>query len=169
MGENINLYLLDDFHNLIEEKNIPRPKTLNELKLTIKSIFIRPLENYEIFYYNIYNVKKIITNEEEYIRVKDIIFIYEFKEKEKEKESTYEINYDKLSESKQDILDERYNCNICQEIIKGEEQPLLCYKCQKLFHKKCLEDWNNKCIEKNLEFSCPKCKYELALKDWHKN
>ena len=170
MEENITLFLLDDSHNLIEEKNIPRPKTYDELKLAIKNIFIRPLENYQIFYYNIYNIKKIINNEEEYISVKDILFINELKEKEKEKQepSIYKLNYDELSESKQDILDEKYNCNICQEIIKGEEQPLFCYQCQKLFHKKCLEDWNNKCTEKNLEFSCPKCKYELPLKDWHK-
>ena len=46
MEENINLFLLDDSQNLIEEKNVPRPKTYNELKLTIKNIFIRPLENY---------------------------------------------------------------------------------------------------------------------------
>ena len=142
MEENITLFLLDDSHNLIEEKNIPRPKTYDELKLAIKNIFIRPLENYQIFYYNIYNIKKIINNEEEYISVKDILFINELKEKEKEKQgpSIYKLNYDELSESKQDILDEKYNCNICQEIIKGEEQPLFCYQCQKLFHKKCLED-----------------------------
>ena len=166
--DNINLFLLDDSHNLIEEKNIPKPKTYNELKLIINNIFIRPLNNYQIFYYNIYNLQKIITNDEEYKQSKDILFINELKEKEKPKESMYESNYDKLSESKQDILDERYNCNICQEIFKEEEQPLLCYRCQKLFHKKCLEDWNNKCIEKNIEFSCPKCKYELPLKDWNK-
>ena len=59
MEENINLFLLDDSQNLIEEKNVPRPKTYNELKLAIKNIFIRPLENYQIFYYNIYNIKKI--------------------------------------------------------------------------------------------------------------
>ena len=39
----------------------------------------------------------------------------------------------KLAESKQDILDEKYNCNICTIIIK-KEKPYLCYKCQKIFH-----------------------------------
>ena len=43
----------------------------------------------------------------------------------------YESNYDKLSESKQNILDEKYNCNICEEDIK-EEKPLLCYRCHLL-------------------------------------
>jgi len=176
MEENLNLMLLDESHNLIEEKIIPKPKTLNELKLIIKTYFIKQFEHYQMFYYNIYNIQKIISNNEEYKQVKDILFINELKEniiekeieKEKQNESIYELNYDKLSESKQDILDERYNCNICQEFIKGEEQPLLCYQCQKLFHKKCLENWNNKCIEKNLEFNCPKCKYKLPFKDWRK-
>ena len=172
MEEILNLILLDESNNLIEERYLPKPKTFNELKSIIENTFSNKLENYQIFYHNIYNIKRIITNDEEYKQSKDILFISEKQEnkieKEKEMEKEYELDYNKLTESKQDILDERYNCNICQEIIKGEEQPLLCYRCQKLFHKICLEDWNNKCIEKNIEFTCPKCKYELPLNDWYK-
>ena len=169
MEEILNLILLDESNNLIEERYLPKPKTFNELKSIIENTFSNKLENYQIFYHNIYNIKRIITNDEEYKQSKDILFISEIQEnkieKEKEMEKEYELDYNKLTESKQDILDERYNCNICQEIIKGEEQPLLYYRCQKLFYKICLEDWNNKCIEKNIEFTCPKCKYELPLND----
>ena len=167
MEEKIDLLLLDNSKNIIEERNITKPKTFNELQLFIKNIFINLPENYQIFYRNEYNIEKIINSDEDYKNSKDILFITEIKNKNKEilKESVYELNYDKLSESKQDILDEKYNCNICEIKIK-EEKPLFCYRCQKLFHKKCLDIWNDKCTSKNLKFSCPKCKYELPLKDW---
>ena len=167
MEEKIDLLLLDNSKNIIEERNITKPKTFNELQLFIKNIFINLPENYQIFYRNEYNIEKIINSDEDYKNSKDILFITEIKNKNKEilKESVYELNYDKLSESKQDILDEKYNCNICEIKIK-EEKPLFCYRCQKLFHKKCLDIWNDKCNSKNLKFSCPKCKYELPLKDW---
>ena len=167
MEEKIDLLLLDNSNNLIEERNVPKPKSYSELKLIIKNNFTKLPEYYQIFYSDEYNSKKIINNDEEYKLSKDILFINELKNNEQIKESIYELNYDKLSESKQDILDEKYNCNICQVNIKQEEKPLLCYRCQKLFHKKCLENWNDKCNEKNIQFSCPKCKYELPIKDWH--
>ena len=167
MEEKIDLLLLDNSNNLIEERNIQKPETFNDLKLIIKNIFIKLPEYYKIFYRNEYNIEKIINSEEDFKNSKDILFITETKNENKEilKESIYELNYDKLSESKQDVLDEKYNCNICEIKIK-EEKPLFCYRCQKLFHKKCLDIWNDKCISKNLKFSCPKCKYELPLKDW---
>ena len=165
MEENIDLLLLDNSNNLIEERNVPKPNTYDELQLFIKNNFIRLPENYQIFYRDEYNIEYIIKNNEDYKLSKDILFINELKKEENIKESMYESNYDKLSESKQNILDEKYNCNICEVDIK-EEKPLLCYRCQKLFHKKCLEKWDEKCNEKNIKFSCPKCKYELPLKDW---
>ena len=165
MEENIDLLLLDNSNNLIEERNVPKPNTYDELQLVIKNNFIRLPENYQIFYRDEYNIEYIIKNNEDYKLSKDILFINELKNEENIKESMYESNYDKLSESKQNILDEKYNCNICEVDIK-EEKPLLCYRCQKLFHKKCLEKWDEKCNEKNIKFSCPKCKYELPLKDW---
>ena len=165
MEAKIDLLLLDNSNNLIEERNVPKPDTYDELQLIIKNSFIKLPENYQIFYRDEYNFENIIKNNNDYKLAKDILFINELKKEENKKESMYESNYDKLSESKQNILDEKYNCNICEEDIK-EEKPLLCYRCQKLFHKKCLELWNDKCNEKNVKFSCPKCKYELPLKDW---
>ena len=161
----IDLLLIDHSNNLIEERNVPKPNTYDELELIIKNSFIKLPQNYQIFYRDEYNFENIIKNNNDYKLAKDILFINELKKEENKKELVYESNYDKLSESKQNILDEKYYCNICEEDIK-EEKPLLCYRCQKLFHKKCLELWNDKCNEKNVKFSCPKCKYELPLKDW---
>ena len=57
---------------------------------------------------------------------------------------------------------------ICEENIKNinEGKPLMCYQCQKIFHKTCLEDWDNNCKKRKNKFFCPKCKYDLPLKDW---
>ena len=165
MEEKIDLLLLDNSNNLVEERNVQKPNTYNELKSIIKIIFKYEPEFYLIFYRNEFNNEVIINNDEEYKLSKDILFIREVKYVNNSQESEYSINYDKLSESKQDILDEKYNCNICEIKIK-DEKPLLCYRCQKIFHKKCLENWNGKCIQQNNAFSCPKCKYDLPLKDW---
>ena len=136
MEEKIDLLLLDNSNNLIEERNIQKPETYNDFQLIIKNIFTKLPEHYKIFYRNEYNIEKIIHNNEEYKLAKDILFINEIKKEDNINESMYALNYDKLSESKQDILDDKYNCNICNVEIK-EEKPLLCYRCQKLFHKKC--------------------------------
>ena len=155
---------LDNYNNLIEERNAKKPNTYNEWKSIINITFKYEPEFYIIFYRNEFNNEIIINNDEEYKLSKDILFICEVKYVNNLQESVYALNYDKLSESKQDILDEKYNCNICEIKIK-DEKPLLCYRCQKLFHKKCLENWNGKCIQQNNLFSCLKCKYDSPLKD----
>ena len=167
MEVELDLLLLDNSNNIIEERIVQKPNTCNELKIAIKNNLIKLPKYYEIFYNDENNNKKIINNDEEYKLSKDVLFIKESKDDDKAKDSIYELNYDKLSESKQDLLDDIYNCNICQVNIKGEEKPLLCYRCQKLFHKKCLENWDIKCNEKNVKFSCPKCKYDLPFNEWH--
>ena len=133
----INIFILDNLDNLKEELTINKPKKYKEL--------LKYLSNknklYEIFIYDI-NDKIIINNEDKYKLIKDIIFIKEINKNDLEK-SIFSINYNKLSESKQDILDNKYNCNICQIIIKNEK-PYLCYNYQKLFHEKCLKNWDNK-------------------------
>ena len=137
----LNKFILDNLDNLNEELVINKPKKYQEL--------LKYLSNknklYEIFIYD--NNKILINNEDKYKMTKDIIFIKEINKDNLEK-SIFSINYDKLSESKQDILDEKYNCNICSIIIKNEK-PYLCYKCQKIFHEKCLKDWDNKCKLQN--------------------
>ena len=134
MEEKIDLLLLDNNNNLIEERNVKKPNSYNELKSIINITFKYEPEFYIIFYRNEFNNEVIINNDEEYKLSKDILFIREVKNVNNLQESVYAINYDKLSESKQDILDEKYNCNICEITIK-DEKPLLCYRCQKNFTK----------------------------------
>ena len=126
----MNIFILDNLDNLKEEITINKPKTYQELLKYLSN----KNELYEIFMYDDNNNKIIINNEDIYKLIKDIIFIKEINKDDLEK-SIFSINYDKLSESKQDILDEKYNCNICSIIIKNEN-PYLYYKCQKIFHEK---------------------------------
>ena len=59
---------------------------------------------YEIFIYD--NNKIIINKEDKYKLIKDIKFIKEINNDDLDK-SIFSINYNKLSESKKDILDEK--------------------------------------------------------------
>jgi len=54
-----------------------------------------------------------------------------------------------------------------QFIIKNEN-PYYCYKCQKIFHEKCLKEWDNKCKKENKILSCPNCRNELLIEKWNK-
>ena len=166
MEEDCYLILLDDSGNLIENTNIKKPKTYNELLSYIKNEFKKLPKYYEI-YYTKDTENVIIDSNEKYKLANDTIFIREIFKLDESK-SKFTFFYEKLSESKQEILDEKYGCTICQENIKGKnnEKPLLCYQCQKLFHRKCLENWDKKCKMQNVNFSCPKCKYNLPFKDW---
>ena len=111
----MNIFILDNLDNLNEELVINKPKRYQEL--------LKYLSNknklYEIFIYD-NNNKIIINNEDKYKQIKDIIFIKEINKDDLEK-SIFSINYNKLSESKRNILDEKYNCNICSIIIKNEK------------------------------------------------
>ena len=82
-------------------------------------------------------------------------------------DSLFSMNYKILSESQQDKLDEKFNCILCAMIIKNEN-PYLCYRCQKIFHIKCLDDWENKCKQENKKFVCPNCRDELPKEQWNK-
>ena len=164
MEEGLALLLIDNSNNLIEEINIKKPKTYDLLLNIIQKEFKNLPKHYIIYYQNGKN-NEIINNNEQYKLAKDILFI---KDNNNKKQSIFSLNYNKLSESKQEILDEKYSCNICQENIKNiiDGKPLMCYQCQKIFHKKCLENWDNKCSLSNIKFNCPKCKYDLPLKHW---
>ena len=80
-------------------------------------------------------------------------------------ESIFEKNYNQIPESKKEILNQKYSCSICLEIIK-HENPYLCYNCQKIFHNACLKHWNERQSQLNKELSCPNCRNELPLEKW---
>ena len=142
MEDQVGLFLLDTSNNIIEEDYIRKPESFSQLLDYISKKFKELTQNYNIFYLFDNNKEIIINNDKDYKSSKDILFIRDVKNDYFNK-SLFEMNYDKLSESKQEILDEKYNCYICNEKIKNEK-PLLCYKCQKIFHKKCLEIWSKK-------------------------
>ena len=96
---------------------------------------------------------KLIDNNGSYKSIKDILIIREIKGSLFEREK---LTY---------ILGEKYNCIICLNTIK-KENPLFCYKCQKVIHKDCLKYWEEKCKSEKTEFSCPYCRYELPLEKW---
>ena len=162
----IDIIFLDNSIHPKEEINIKKPKTYQELLRKLRQKFENLPENYEIFYLNKENKEIKINNEEDYKMISDILFIREL-DKNILEQSLYEKNYNKLSESKQEILDEKYNCILCSIIIKNEK-PFLCYKCQKIFHEKCLKDWDKECKLQHKILECPNCRNELAIEKWNK-
>ena len=47
-------------------------------------------------------------------------------------QSVFQKNYEQIPDSQKEILNQKYSCSICLEIIK-HENPFLCYECQKNF------------------------------------
>ena len=164
MSGKIEIFLLDKSNNLIEEINIIKPKTYEILNVTLKNNLKNLPEFFTLFYPSSNNREIEIHNDEEYQLLKDTLFIRQIEKVDLGK-SIFDIAYDKLDESKRDILDEKYNCFICQENIK-HENPLFCYICQKIFHFVCLENWSKKRLNSNLQLICPYCKKELPLEEW---
>ena len=161
MNNKIDIILLDDYNKIIEQINISRPKDYYELLNKIKER-IKNLPNHYVLFYQTDNGENIsIKNNEDYKSAKDILFINN--KNENLYESIFQRNYHKLSESRRDIIDEKYSCKICSDNIKGEN-PLFC--CQQIYHKRCLEHWENERRKKNMNFSCPNCRNEAPLKNW---
>ena len=160
------LFLLDKSKNTKESRKIIKPNSYQELLDFLNKNFKNIPEFYEIYYSDKGNKEIIINNEETYKQIGDIIFIKE-SEINLLGESNYEKNYNKLSESKQDILDVKYNCILCTTTVKNEN-PFFCYKCQKIFHAKCMNDWDIKCKAENKKLSCPHCRNELPIENWNK-
>ena len=166
MSENLYIVLIDELFNFNKEIKIERPKAYNLLLVEIEKNFkLMPL-CYQAFYLS-ENYKEIeINNNKTYRLSKDIVFIREIKVIDLD-ESLFEKNYNKLTEEKQEKLDDKFNCLICNIAIKNEN-PYFCYECQKIFHIKCLEDWNSKRKIKNQELNCMFCRKELPLEKWNK-
>ena len=139
----MNVFLLDYSNIQIEEINIKKPKTLLELKTLLKNNLKNKTEHYEIFIIDEANQEILINNQIKYELVENILFIRQ-KKPNMVKQSVFTKNYDILPESKKENLEYKYNCIFCTKIIK-EEKPYFCYKCQNIFHEKCLIEWNDKC------------------------
>ena len=136
----MEIFILDKLNNTQDEISLKKPKNYKDFSKLLEEKV--QLEHYEIFIIGQNNKEIMIDNEDTYKLTGDIFFIREI-DKNILKQSIFEKNYNKLSESKQEILDEKYSCNICLVIIK-KEKPYLCYNCQKIFHQKCLKDWDKK-------------------------
>jgi len=160
----LNILILDNLNKTKEELSIIKPNTYQDLLNLLEEKY-KNISNYELFIFDFKN-NEIKINNENYDMLDNILFIRE-KNKNTLKQSLFEINYNKLSESKRDILDDKYNCILCSIIIKNEN-PLLCYKCQKIFHEKCIKDWDKKCKLQNKNLTCPNCRNELPIEKWNK-
>ena len=116
MSGRIDIFLLDKSNNLIEEANILKPKSYDILNTTLKRNLKNLPEFFTIFYPSSNNKEIEIHSDEEYQLLKDTLFIRQIEKIDLGK-SIFDIAYDKLDESKRDILDEKYNCLICSKNI----------------------------------------------------
>ena len=162
----IDIFLLDNSNNTKDEINIIKPDNYKELLKQISQKMKYMPKYYEIFIFDKNNKEIKIINDRTYNKIVDILFIREI-DKNILEQSLFEINYNILSESRQEKLDDIYNCILCSTLIKNEN-PYLCYKCQKIFHEKCLKDWDKKCKSQNKVFECPNCRNKLQLEKWNK-
>ena len=80
-------------------------------------------------------------------------------------QSVFTKNYNELPESKKEILNQKYTCSICLELIKYEN-PFLCHVCQKIFHYSCLKSRDTKQNQLGKVLSCPNCRNELPFEKW---
>ena len=160
---NIIIVLLDKSNNIKEDITIIKQKFSGELLQQIIQKFKDPPENYEIFILDKNNNQIKIDNETKYNLIKDILFIRE--SENLLEESTFQLNYNRLPEFKQDLLEKKFKCIMCLEIVK-KEKPYLCNKCEQIFHEKCLKDWDKTCKLQNNNLTCPNCRNELPLEKW---
>ena len=163
MTEQLKIALLDNINNnIIEEKVIKKPQTYNQLITEIKNNFKYLPDSFNISFPSSDNEIEIHSNEE-YQLSKDVIFIHLTGAGDT---SIFETNYNKLSDSCKDLLDcQSYICLICSDIIKNEK-PLFCYTCQKLFHHKCLKNWDKQRKVNNKVLTCPICQETVPLEKW---
>ena len=162
----MDVFILDNSKNIKEELKMEKPRTYKQL-LELLSLKTKNIpQSYEIFILDKDNNDIIINNDEQFQKINDMLFIREIN-KNNLRQSLFSRNLNDLSESKQDILSEKYSCLFCSKIIKNEN-PFLCYKCQKVYHKECIEGWDKKCKEQNKNLTCPNCRNELPLEQWNK-
>ena len=167
MNEGLYIVLYEDSNKSNEEINIEKPKTYQDLKNIIQNKFQRLPDDYKIFFLSNNNDEIEIHNNDEYneyVLSSDIVLIFIQQAEKKSKQSMLQMVYNKLPKDYQEMLDDKYNC-VCEDYIENEK-PYLCYNCQKIFHYKCLKDWDNKRKEQDQNFNCPRCRDEVPLDNW---
>ena len=163
MSSQLDIILLDNSNNILEEITITKPKSFKELNIILKNKLKNLSQKFNIFYPSSNNIEIEILNEEDYQLSKDILFIHKIEQNDLNN-SLFDINYDKLAESQKEILNDKFMCSICSELVKNEK-PYYCYTCQKIFHHKCLENWDKK-RDINETLTCPICREILPLYKW---
>ena len=162
MPETIDIIILDESNKIIDKTLMEKPKSYELLLIRLKNLFENLPQNFKIYYYSLDNNEIIVKNEESYKTIKDILYIKKLKSI---KESIFTTNYKKIDNSIKEIINKKYNCPICSQLIKGEK-PYICNNCQKMYHHKCLEGFDKECKQNNQNFHCPNCKTEIAIEKW---
>jgi hypothetical protein len=170
MAEKLYVFLLEADNSIAEEKIINKPEAYVQLIKALKDNIIklpREKKDFSLFYFcpnsdNIYE-EKSINRSSDYKTMNDTLLI-RVNETAGNPKSPLSLTYDQLTQDKKKIIDERYVCKICSDFI--EEKPLFCPECQKIFHQKCLENWEEKSKKNKNDFSCPFCKNEIPLNEW---
>ena len=162
----INIFLLDNMNNIKEELNIIKSISYKEFLVQITQKFKIIQDKYEIFILDKANKEIKINNETDYNKIEDIIFIREIF-KNTFQPSLFDININLIDETKKEALNLKFSCTLCKNLINNEE-PYFCYKCQKIFHEKCLKNLDKKCKSQNKNLICTNCNYKLPMENWNK-
>ena len=150
----LTIIQLDQNKQPIKEISINKPTSYEILKQNIYESF--HLKFFSIYYNDGSGKELEIKDSNSLQKINDIIFVKEIKDL---KQSIYDRIHDNLSESKIDIIDEKYLCNLRNE--KLIDNPYFCYKCQKRFCEKCLKD-----LDKQKPLKCPFCGFEKQFQEW---
>ena len=164
MDEILNITFLDNSGNTINESQIEKPHTYEDLLNSLKDTFSNCPKYFTIFYKSSSGKEIEIHTNEEYLLSNNELYIRKI-ELNNLNESVFTRVYNKLPEEKRDILNDKYSCVICMRMVK-EENPYFCYVCQKVFHSECLEFWSKAKKETGQIMPCPNCRYKLTFKEW---
>ena len=170
MTDRLFIFLLNKNYEIIEKTNMERPKSFMELLKKIKiSLLSLPKKRnqFELFYFckrsDLGIKEQIIQTNDEYKLIDDYLLIRIIEVNESEE--SFISFYNQLPDETKDIIDQKYGCCICSELIKNEK-PYFCYICQNIFHKKCLEEAEQRDIKIGNNFKCPTCNNALPLENW---
>ena len=153
----ITINQINEAGDTIKEISLPMFNSYELLLINIKQYFF---DSFELFIITKENEKKIILSQQDFLPEYDKYYIQKIN-KNASKLSAYSQIMDKLSESKQDIYNENFCCQICGERIKNEN-PFFCYNCQYIICQNCLKNLD----EKYKPLKCPKCKIERPFDKW---